>query len=187
MRSTRPAREAPPQGRYYREYAGAAGHPYENAEGYADFAENNDVFAELCAAAAAGAKQAARARRGPALRVARPFPRRVNGGGAEDHPAVPRNARRDDPGRRRRRPGPAPARQGRAPARREPAATRWCRSSSNRTTSSPVRRRHPGRAADHGEGSRARGEVRTPTTTGSVMLKIPHPRRTGDTLASGRA
>ncbi len=41
------AEKAPPQGRYYREYAGAGGHPYENAEGYADFAEGNDIFTEL--------------------------------------------------------------------------------------------------------------------------------------------
>src|SRR6516165_6222361 len=41
------AEKAPPQGRYYREYAGGAGHPYENASGYADFAESDDIFAEL--------------------------------------------------------------------------------------------------------------------------------------------
>src|ERR1700751_6231278 len=42
------AEKAPPQGRYYREYAGAdAGHPYESASGYADFAEGGDLFAEL--------------------------------------------------------------------------------------------------------------------------------------------
>src|SRR6516165_7670683 len=42
------AEKAPPQGRYYREYAGgASGHPYESGSGYADFAEGDDLFAEL--------------------------------------------------------------------------------------------------------------------------------------------
>src|SRR5574337_1170406 len=41
------AEQAPPQGRYYREYAGGAGHPYESQSGYADFAEGDDFIAEL--------------------------------------------------------------------------------------------------------------------------------------------
>src|SRR5271157_6004900 len=38
--------EKPPPDRYYREYAGGAGHPYESQSGFADFAEGDDLFAE---------------------------------------------------------------------------------------------------------------------------------------------
>ncbi len=41
------AEKAPEHGRYYREYAAGAGNPYASAEGYADFAEGDDIFAEL--------------------------------------------------------------------------------------------------------------------------------------------
>ena len=38
-----------PQQKYYRDYASeaAAGHPYDNPSGYADFADSDDIFAEL--------------------------------------------------------------------------------------------------------------------------------------------
>jgi DnaJ-class molecular chaperone len=38
-----------PRERYYRDFAaeGAAGHPYENSAGYADFTEGDDIFSEL--------------------------------------------------------------------------------------------------------------------------------------------
>jgi len=38
-----------PRERYYRDFAaeGAAGHPYENRSGYADFTEGDDIFSEL--------------------------------------------------------------------------------------------------------------------------------------------
>lgn len=40
--------ERPPQHQYYRDYAAADdGHPYTNASGYADFADQDDAFAEL--------------------------------------------------------------------------------------------------------------------------------------------
>ena len=52
------AAEKAPQGRYYREYAGAAGHPYESAGGYADFAEGDDLFADLLRRAREQARRA---------------------------------------------------------------------------------------------------------------------------------
>jgi DnaJ-class molecular chaperone len=36
-----------PQHRYYRDYASASGHPYESQAGYADYADSDDIFAEL--------------------------------------------------------------------------------------------------------------------------------------------
>jgi len=41
------AEKAPPHARYYRDYAGGAGHPYESQSGFADFAESDDLIAEL--------------------------------------------------------------------------------------------------------------------------------------------
>ncbi len=46
-----------PQHRYYRDYAGAAGHPYETQSGYADFADD-DIFAELLRRRAQEARRA---------------------------------------------------------------------------------------------------------------------------------
>ena len=71
------AEKAPPQGRYYREYAGAAGHPYESAVGYADFAEGDDVFADLLRRAREQARRAPGADLHYELRV--PFLDAVNG------------------------------------------------------------------------------------------------------------
>jgi hypothetical protein len=38
-----------PRQRFYKDFAAeaAAGHPYENRSGFADFAETDDIFAEL--------------------------------------------------------------------------------------------------------------------------------------------
>ena len=53
-----------PRERYYKDFAEAAGgHPYENHSGYADFAENDDIFAELLRRRARDARHA----RGPDL------------------------------------------------------------------------------------------------------------------------
>ena len=53
------AEKAPPNARYYREYAGgASGHPYDNQSGYADFAETDDLFAELLRRRAEQARRA---------------------------------------------------------------------------------------------------------------------------------
>ena len=53
-----------PREKYYKDFAEAAGgHPYENHSGYADFAENDDIFAELLRRRARDARHA----RGPDL------------------------------------------------------------------------------------------------------------------------
>jgi len=54
-----------PHERFYKDYAAeaAAGHPYENRSGYADFAETDDIFAELLRRRAREARDA----RGPDL------------------------------------------------------------------------------------------------------------------------
>ena len=54
-----------PHERFYKDYAAeaAAGHPYENRSGYADFAETDDIFAELLRRGAREARDA----RGPDL------------------------------------------------------------------------------------------------------------------------
>ncbi|MGC2787007.1 MAG: DnaJ domain-containing protein, partial [Roseiarcus sp.] len=41
------AETAPPNARYYRDYAAEGGHPYEGQGAYGDFAQGDDLFAEL--------------------------------------------------------------------------------------------------------------------------------------------
>ena len=41
------AEKPPPNARYYRDYAGEGGHPYEGQSAYGDFAQGDDMFAEL--------------------------------------------------------------------------------------------------------------------------------------------
>ena len=69
--------ERAPQGRYYREYAGGGASPYESASGYADFAEGDDLFAELLRRS----REQARRRPGADLHyeLAVPFLEAVNG------------------------------------------------------------------------------------------------------------
>src|SRR6202046_1885695 len=40
------AEKASPHARYYRDYAGEGGHPYEGHSAYGDFTEGDDAFAE---------------------------------------------------------------------------------------------------------------------------------------------
>jgi DnaJ-class molecular chaperone len=47
-----------PQHRYYRDYASASGHPYESQAGYADYADSDDIFAELLRRRAQEARRA---------------------------------------------------------------------------------------------------------------------------------
>ena len=51
------AEKAPPHARYYRDYAGEAGHPYEGHGAYGDFAQGDDMFAELLRRAAEQARR----------------------------------------------------------------------------------------------------------------------------------
>ena len=131
------AEKAPPQGRYYREYAGGeAGHPYESASGYADFAEGDDLFAELMR------RSREQARRAPGddlhyeLHV--PFLDAVNG--ASKTITLPQGGTLEVSIRKGSRTEiyacGARARPRAAKVRR---ATRWCRSPSNLTAISPAR------------------------------------------------
>jgi DnaJ-class molecular chaperone len=69
-----------PRQRFYKDFAAeaAAGHPYENRSGFADFAEGNDIFAELFRRQARESRRA----RGPDLhyRLSIEFLDAVNGG-----------------------------------------------------------------------------------------------------------
>ena len=51
------AEKAPPNARYYRDYAGEGGHPYEGHGAYGDFAQGDDIFAELMRRAAEQARR----------------------------------------------------------------------------------------------------------------------------------
>ena len=121
------AERAPPNARYYRDYAAEGGHPYEGHEAYGDFAQGDDLFAELLAPKRRAG--AASAGRGPALRTADRVPRRGERRDQYDHIAARRDVGCDHSGRRRGRADPKTARQGRAepgggPARRRAGADR---------------------------------------------------------------
>ena len=135
------AEKAPPQGRYYREYAGAGVHPYESAEGYADFAEGNDIFAELLRRSREQQREQTRRAPGADLHYELhvPFLDAVNGavrtitlpqGGTLDV-TIPAGVEDGQTLRLKGKGAPRPA--------RAPPATRWCRSWSNRTPISPAR------------------------------------------------
>ncbi len=90
------AEKAPPQpqGDTIANTPSGAGHPYESAEGYADFAEGNDIFAELLRRSREQAREQARRAPGADLHYELhvPFLDAVNGARADDH-ACPRAER----------------------------------------------------------------------------------------------
>jgi DnaJ-class molecular chaperone len=179
------AEKAPPQGRYYREYAGSAGHPYESAEGYADFAEGNDIFAELLRRSQE--QQRERMRRAPGadlhyeLHVS--FLDAVNGavrtitlpqGGTLDV-TIPAGV---EDGQTLRLRGKGALSAGEGPPGDalvqivvEPHRY-FTREGDDIHVELPITVKEAALG----------GEVRTPTTTGSVMLRIPKQSNTGDTL-----
>ena len=129
--------ERAPQGRYYREYAGGGASPYESASGYADFAEGDDLFAELLRRS----REQARRRPGADLHyeLAVPFLEAVNGAtktitlpeGGTLEVRIPPGVEDGQILRLRGKGAPSPAKAG--------PATRWCRSSSSPTRFSPAR------------------------------------------------
>src|SRR5271166_1046390 len=164
------AEKAPPQGRYYREYASSAGHPYDSAKGYADFAEGNDIFAELLRRSREQAREQARRAPGADLHYELhvPFLDAVNGavktitlpqGGTMDV-TIPTGVEDGQVLRLRGKGAPAP---GKGP---------------------------PGDALvqivvePHRFFTREGDDIllELPTTTGGVMLRIPKRSSTGDTL-----
>ncbi len=128
-----------PRQRFYKDFAAEApeGHAYENHSGFADFAESDDIFAELFRRQARDG--APRARGGLALppldRISRCRQRRHQ---AADL-AGRRHARRDDPVRNssRARFCACAAREPHRPVRAKPA-TRWWRYQSIPIDSSPA-------------------------------------------------
>src|SRR5271166_3821406 len=173
---------APPQGRYYREYAGAdAGHPYESASGYADFAEGDDLFAELLRRSREQARRAPGADLHYELHV--PFLEAVNGatrtitlphGGTLDV-SIPAGVEDGQVLRLRGKGAPSPGEgpPGDALVQIVVEPHRYfTREGDDIHAELPITLKEAALG----------GEVRAPTTTGSVMLKIPKRSNTGDRL-----
>ena len=175
------AEKAPPNARYYRDYAGEGGHPYEGHGAYGDFAQGDDMFAELLRRAAEQARRRPGADLHYELQVE--FLDAVNGATRTITLPGRRNLAGHDPARRRGRADPAPARQGRAkPGEGEPGDALvqivvrphrfFTRDGDNILLDLPITVKEAALGA----------EVRAPTTTGSVMLRIPKRSNTGDML-----
>jgi DnaJ-class molecular chaperone len=175
------AEKAPPQGRYYREYAGAAGHPYESAGGYADFAESDDLFADLLRRAREQARRAPGADLHYELHV--PFLDAVNG--ATRTITLPQGGTLDvnipagvEDGQVLRLRGKGAHSAGEGPPGDalvqivvEPHRF-FTREGDDIHVELPITVKEAALGA----------EVRAPTTTGSVMLRVPKGANTGDTL-----
>ncbi len=173
--------EKAPQGGYYREYAGGAGHPYESASGYVDFAEGDDLFAELLRRSREQARRAPGADLRYELHV--PFLDAVNGvtktitlpeggtlqvtipPGVEDGQIL-RLRGKGAPSRGEGPPGDALVQITVDPHRY------FTREGDDIHVELPITLKEAALG----------GEVRAPTTTGSVMLKIPKHSNAGDTL-----
>lgn len=178
--------EKPPQGRYYREYAGGAGHhPYESAEGYADFAEGNDMFAELLRRSREQQREQMRRAPGADLQYELhvPFLDAVNGGvktitlpqGGTLDVTIPAGVEDGQILRLRGKGAPAPGEgpPGDALVQIVVEPHRFfTREGDDIVLELPVTVKEAALG----------GEVRTPTTTGAVMLKIPKGSSTGDTM-----
>ena len=116
------AETAPPNARYYRDYAAEGGHPYEGQGAYGDFAQGDDLFAELLRRSA----EQARRRPGADLHYELPvdFLDAVNG--ASKTITLPQGGTLNVtiPGRRRGRADLETPRQGRAEPGRGAAGRR---------------------------------------------------------------
>ena len=175
------AEKAPPRGRYYREYAGGAGHPYESEQGYADFAEADDLFADLLRRAREQARRAPGADLHYELHV--PFLDAVNG--ATRTIALPHGGTLDvdiPPGvedrqilrlRGKGAPSAGEGPPGDALVQIVVEPHRYfAREGDDIIVELPITVKEAALG----------GEVRAPTATGSVMLRIPKGSNTGDTL-----
>jgi DnaJ-class molecular chaperone len=175
------AEKAPPHARYYRDYAGEAGHPYAGNSAYGDFAQGDDLFAELMRRAA----EQARRRPGADLHYELPidFLDAVNGAsktitlpsGGTLQVSIPPGI--DDGQILRLRGKGAPS-----PGEGEPGDALvqvivrphryFTRQGDDILLELPITLKEAALG----------GEVRAPTTTGSVMLKIPKRSNTGSML-----
>jgi DnaJ-class molecular chaperone len=175
------AEKAPPQGRYYREYAAGAGNPYDSASGYADFAEGDDVLAELFRRS----REQARRRPGADLHyeLAIPFLEAVNGAnktitlpeGGTLEVKIPPGVEDGQILRLRGKGAPSPGEgpPGDALVQIVVQPHRYfTREGDDIHLELPITIKEAGLG----------GEVRTPTTTGSVMLRIPPHSNAGDVL-----
>ena len=175
------AEKAPPQGRYYREYAGGAGHPYENASGYADFAESDDIFAELLRRSREQARRAPGADLHYVLNV--PFLEAVNGAsktitlpeGGTLEVTIPPGVEDGQILRLRGKGAPSPGEGPPGDALVQIVVQRhrfFTREGDDILLDLPITVKEAALGA----------EVRAPTTTGSVFLKVPKRSNTGDVL-----
>jgi DnaJ-class molecular chaperone len=175
------AEKAPPHARYYRDYAAEGGHPYEGQGAYGDFAQGDDLFADLMRRAA----EQARRRPGADLHyeLAIDFLDAVNGAsktitlpqGGTLNVTIPAGVE-DGQTLRLRGKGAPSAGEGPPGDALVQIVVRphryFSREGDNILVDLPITVKEAALGA----------EVRTPTTTGNVMLKIPKRSNTGDVL-----
>jgi DnaJ-class molecular chaperone len=175
------AEKAPPHARYYRDYAGGAGHPYESQSGFADFAESDDLIAELLRRSAEQARRRPGADLHYELQV--DFLDAVNGaaktiilpGGGTLQVTIPPGVEDGQILRLRGKGAPSPGEgePGDALVQIVVKPHRYfTREGDDIHVELPITLKEAALG----------GEVRAPTTTGSVMLKIPKRSNTGDVL-----
>jgi DnaJ-class molecular chaperone len=175
------AEKAPPHARYYREYAAEGGHPYGGQGAYGDFAQGDDLIAELMRRAA----EQARRRPGADLHYELPidFLDAVNGAsrtitlpqGGTLNVTIPAGV---EDGQTLRLRGKGAPSQGEGPP--GDALVQivvkphryFTREGDDILLDLPISVKEAALGA----------EVRAPTTTGGVMLKIPKRSTTGDVL-----
>ena len=175
------AEKAPPHARYYRDYAGGAGHPYESQSGFADFAESDDLIAELLRRSAEQARRRPGADLHYELQV--DFLDAVNGatktitlpGGGTLQVTIPPGVEDGQILRLRGKGAPSPG-EGEPGDALVQIVVRPHRTFTREGDDIHVELPITVKEAALG------GEVRAPTTTGSVMLKIPQRSNTGDVL-----
>ena len=175
------AEKAPPNARYYRDYAGEGGHPYEGHGAYGDFAQGDDIFAELMRRAAEQARRRPGADLHYELQVE--FLDAVNGatrtitlpGGGTLQVTIPAGVEDGQILRLRGKGAPSPG-EGEPGDALVQIVVRphrfFTREGDNILLDLPITVKEAALGA----------EVRAPTTTGSVMLKIPKRSNTGDML-----
>jgi DnaJ-class molecular chaperone len=175
------AEKAPPHARYYRDYAQEGGHPYDAQGAYGDFAQGDDLFADLLRRAA----EQARRRPGADLHYELPidFLDAVNGAsktitlpqGGTLNVTIPPGV---EDGQTLRLRGKGAPSQGQGPP--GDALVQivvrphryFTREGDDILLDLPITVKEAALGA----------EVRTPTTTGNVMLRIPRQSNTGDVL-----
>jgi DnaJ-class molecular chaperone len=175
------AEKAPPNARYYRDYAGEGGHPYEGHGAYGDFAQGDDMFAELLRRAAEQARRRPGADMHYELQVE--FLDAVNGasrtitlpGGGTLQVTIPAGVEDGQILRLRGKGAPSPG-EGEPGDALVQIVVRphrfFTREGDNILLDLPITIKEAALGA----------EVRTPTTTGSVMLRIPKRSNSGDML-----